>query len=239
MIASNRVDLQPAFVLHSKPYRDTSLIIDLLTIQHGKIRVVARGARSAKSRLSGVLSPFVPLLVSYRCKNELGNLYKAETQNLIGYMFNGKALLSGFYLNELLIKLLDYHEPCNKIYHSYQNTLSALAISKQIEVELRIFEKNLLAALGYGLNLKYTFDHHLVLPDKKYFFEFGHGLKETTSQHPTNYLGKNLLALDSGNLRTPDELKEAKRLLRTALATLLGNKTINSRKLFSYGATHL
>ena len=230
-MTANKVNLQPAFVLHSRPYRDTSLLVDLLTMNFGRLTVVARGARSAKSKIRGILSPFLPLLVSFSGKNELRTLQQAEMSGM-SYAFSPKVLLSGFYLNELLTKLLPIHESYPEVYQSYQSTLIALTKSLQPEVELRFFEKCLLANLGYGLRLDQTANHEQVLPEKQYFFEFGHGLKLAKSASPANFLGKNLLALHDGCLSTKDELQEAKRLLRGVLAILLGGKKLKSRELF-------
>ena len=230
-MTTNKVILQPAFVLHSRPFRETSLLVDLLTMNFGRLTVVARGARSAKSKFHGVLSPFLPLLVSYSGKTELRTLQQAE-MNGTSYIFSPKVLLSGFYLNELLTKLLPIHEAYSEVYQAYQNTLKALIPSLQPEIELRLFEKCLLVNLGYGLQLNRTITNDPILPEKQYIFEFGHGLKLAKANSPANFLGKSLLALHIGNLVTKEELRDAKRLLRGVLAILLGNKTIKSRELF-------
>lgn len=230
-MATNKVILEPAFVLHTRPYRDTSLLVDLLTMQFGRLTVVARGARSMKSKFRGILSPFLPLLVSFSGKNELRTLNQAETDGL-SYDLGGRFLLSGFYLNELLIKLLHRYEACFEIYQIYKNTLAALVNSKQPEIELRLFEKCLLVKLGYGLSLNCTVSNEPILQDQQYIFEFGQGFRLAKSNSPSNFLGKHLLALHRGDLTTTLELRDAKRLLRGVLAILLGNKTLKSRELF-------
>jgi DNA repair protein RecO (recombination protein O) len=223
--------LQPAFVLHSRPFRDTSLLVDLLTYDHGRLRVVARGARSTKSKFRGILSPFLPLLVSYSGKTDLGTLQHAEVSGA-RYDFLPKILLLGFYLNELLIKLLPTHENYSAVYQKYQDTLAALTKTSQPEIELRLFEKCLLSNLGYGLQLDKTMDHQLILPERAYTFAFGHGFSLARIEHPDNFLGQNLLALHCETLSTVAELRDAKRLLRSVLAILLDNKPIKSRELF-------
>lgn len=228
---AHKIMLQPAFVLHSRPYRDTSLLVDLLTMQYGRLTVVARGARSMKSPLRGILSPFLPLLVSYSGKNDLRTLQQAEARG-ISYALQQKNLLSGFYLNELLIKLLPLHEAYVDVYQVYQETLASLTVAGQSEISLRLFEKSLLASLGYGLQLDRTISNEPVLSEGKYAFVFGQGLALATADGSTNFLGKNLLALHQCCLSTVDELRDAKRLLRGVLAILLGNKTLKSRELF-------
>ena len=227
-----KVVLQPAFVLHSRAYRDTSLLVELLTMQYGRLTVVARGVRSMKSRLQGILMPFLPLLVSFSGKTDLRTLQQAEVNGL-SYELRGNVLLSGFYLNELLMRLLPNHESYPKIYQAYKNTLEGLVDSKQPEIELRLFEKCLLSNLGYGLQLDQTIKNELVLPEKEYIFEFGNGLSKAKTNNLYNFSGKSLLALQAGNLSTVTELRDAKRLLRGALADLLGDKPLKSRELFN------
>ena len=226
-----KVVLQPAFVLHSRAYRDTSLLVELLTMQYGRLTVVARGVRSMKSRLQGILMPFLPLLVSFSGKTDLRTLQQAEVNGL-SYELRGNVLLSGFYLNELLIRLLPNHESYPKVYQAYKNTLEGLVDSKQPEIELRLFEKCLLSNLGYGLQLDRTIKNELVLPEKEYIFEFGNGLSKAKTNNVYNYSGKSLLALQAENLSTATELRDAKRLLRGVLADLLGDKPLKSRELF-------
>ena len=226
-----KVVLQPAFVLHSRAYRDTSLLVELLTMQYGRLTVVARGVRSMKSRLQGILMPFLPLLVSFSGKTDLRTLQQAEVNGL-SYELRGNVLLSGFYLNELLMRLLPNHESYPKVYQAYKNTLEGLVDSKQPEIELRLFEKCLLSNLGYGLQLDRTIKHELVLPEEQYIFEFGNGLSKAKTNNAYNYSGKSLLALQAGNLSTATELRDAKRLLRGVLADLLGDKPLKSRELF-------
>jgi len=227
----NKVILQPAFVLHSRPYRDTSLLVELLTMQFGKLTVVARGARSMKSQFRGILSPFLPLVVSFTGKNDLRTLQQAEMSGM-SYALEHKVLLSGFYLNELLTKLLPSHESYPEVYQSYQITLAALVKSLQPEVELRLFERCLLVNLGYGLQLDRTTNNEPILPDNQYIFEFGHGFNQAKSNLGSSFLGKSLLALHAGELTTVEELRDAKRLLRGVLAILLGNRPLKSRELF-------
>ena len=227
----NKVILHPAFVLHTRPYRDTSLLVELFTKQDGRLTVVARSARGMKSRFKWILMPFLPLLVSFSGKTDLRSLQQAEV-NGQSYELKHDTLLSGFYLNELLMRLLHSHEAYPKVYQAYQNTLADLACSKMPEVELRLFEMCLLSNLGYGLHLDKTMGNDPVLPEKQYAFEFGCGLCQAKANHPSNFLGKNLLALHRGDLSNKEELRDAKRLLRPVLANLLGNKPLKSRELF-------
>lgn len=226
-----KADLEPSFILHTRPYRDTSLLVELLTRQYGRLTVVARGARSSKSKLAGLLMPFLPLLISFRSKGGLGNLYQADL-NGFRYDISGKVLLSGFYLNELLIKLLPCYEPYSNVFQAYQNTLDRLANCNAIEPELRVFEKTLISNLGYGLQLDKTFDGKKIFFERSYCFEFGKGFFEADSRYGVAYSGKSLLALHEGVFSAEEELQDAKRLLRIVLSELLGGKKIKTRELF-------
>ena len=227
----HNITLQPALVLHSRSYKDTSLLVELFTLDHGRLSVLARGVRSARSKIYGLCKPFLPLLVSYNNKNDLPILQKIESSAL-SYNLTGNALLSSFYLNELLVRLLNRHQAYPDIYNIYQQTLNDLASYSHLETTLRLFEKYLLKALGFGLQLDVTVNDDPILPDQEYKFEFGVGLVLAKFSSEYNFLGSSLLALHNNNLNTIQEFKDAKRLLRVALANLLGNKPLKSRELF-------
>ncbi len=185
MIRANttRVSLQPAYVLHHRPYRDSSLLLEIFTPDHGRVGLVARGARSPKSRLYGVLQPFQPLLISWVGRGELATLSGAEA-NGPPQRLQGKSVISGFYINELLLRLLHRHDPHAALFDGYARTLPLLAQAVAPGVldrcsrrdstssipgvvppatlslpwlaeqrALRIFEKHLLKEIGYALVL--------------------------------------------------------------------------------------
>src|SRR5579885_3032608 len=149
---TQRVQLQPAYVLHHRPYRDTSRIVELFTRDHGRLTVFARGVRGGKSGWAAALQSFQPLLASWSGKGEAGQLTGAE---LVGEptTLASSRLMSGFYLNELLLKLLHNHDPHPDIYQLYDQTMTTLKSEADQLVALRLFEKNLLNALGFGLQL--------------------------------------------------------------------------------------
>ena len=143
MQTSKRVFNQPAWVLHHRPFRDTSRILDILSLEHGRLSLVARGARSAKSKLRGYLRPFTPLQLSWVIRSDLGTLTGAE-MNGAPISLTGDALLSGYYVNELLLNLLHRHDPQPEIHAAYASTVAALAGSSDIAASLRHFEIELL-----------------------------------------------------------------------------------------------
>lgn len=228
-----RIELQPARVLHTRPYRDTSLLVDWLTRDYGRVRTLARNARGLTSRFKGILQPFIPFLISWSGKTELVNLQQAElagTPNLLV----GEALLSGLYLNELLLRLLAIADPHPQLYEAYQNTLQQLQQTVNLELTLRLFEKQLLQELGYGLALdKDTLSGEAIEAQGWYLFDPRQGLSRTLrSQHHSAFHGKHLLALHRGKLQDQEDLQAAKRLMRLLLAPLLGDKPLRSRELF-------
>lgn len=231
-----RIVLQPAFILHARPYRDSSLLLDIFTWSHGRIHAVARGARGTRSRYRGLLQPFVPLLISWSGNGELANLTQAEPNGL-AYWLTSKSLLSGFYLNELLVRLLHRYDAHPKLYEAYQTTLMALSQQQSTELVLRRFELELLIELGYGLSLTHdAMSGAEIVAEKRYRFDPEMGFiacPQTIETSNQVFSGKMLLALRNGNLQAPDELRAAKRLLRQALGVLLGEKQLRSRELFA------
>lgn len=145
----SRVVLQPVFVLHTRPFKDSSLWMDAFTLEYGRISLLARGVRKARAPLRGILQPFTPLLMSWSGKTELVSMNKVEAVGL-PYALKGKALISGFYLNELVTRLLHRYDPHPSLYEAYQNALIGLQENNTLELVLRVFEKNLLRELGYG-----------------------------------------------------------------------------------------
>jgi len=164
LMANHKVVLQPAYVLHQRAYRDTSALLELFSPEYGRVGVIAKGVRSAKSRWRGVLQPFQPLLVSWNKRGELGTLTAAEAKGPALTISPG-LIASGFYLNEMLMRLLDRDEGQLELFGWYDETLRGLdnisseissgTHSKLVELEilLRLFEVRLLSALGYDLVL--------------------------------------------------------------------------------------
>lgn len=234
------MDLQRAYVLHYRNYRETSLLADLLTQQAGCFCVIARGARRPKSLFKGLLQPFVLLDVAWRGRGELPTLSAAESYS-VPIKFNAKQLFSGFYLNELLMRVLHRHSPCESIFTLYNETINLLGSECNTEIVLRKFEKQLLSALGYGLQLtREALSHNLIQSDANYVFTPEHGFTLITTQISSQaqavvFSGKSLLAIAADEFHDVIVLRDAKRLMRLALQPLLGNKGIKSRELFASG----
>jgi len=232
-----RVQLQPGFILHYRPYRNTSMLLDVFTEDQGIVALVARGVRGQRSRVRGLLQPFVPIYVSWSGRGELCTLNTVEPRASITRPA-GAGLLSGFYLNELLLRLLHRHDPHKQLFELYQQTLNSLGQPATVEVPLRLFELQLLEELGYGLRLDQEAETgEPLLSDERYRFnpELGFILHQGMVREETlhwYFMGSSLLALHHRQLQGIDILKDAKRLMRLAFAPLLGNKPLKSRELF-------
>jgi DNA repair protein RecO (recombination protein O) len=241
-MSRNVILLQPAYILHTRAYRDTSLLLDIFSQEHGRISLVARGAKGLRSRFKGVLQAFCPLLISWQGKTELMTLTSAEF-NGVAQSLQGGALICGLYLNELLVRLLHRYDPHPRLFQVYQETLAGLQAcyvdsSHDLQRLLRLFEKRLLSELGYALQLDCEGQDHLkIKPEQYYYFDPINGLFSAVQTHGVDstkhlFLGESLLALNVERLDEKNTLRDAKRLLRMALAQLLGSKPLRSRELF-------
>lgn len=234
-----RIILQPAFVLHHRPYRETSVLLDLFTLEFGRITAVARGVRQTKSRLRPLLQLFVPLLVSWQGSGELVTLIGAESNGYPNRLL-GTGLLNGLYLNELLMRVLQKQDPHSALYTIYQQTLLELQGPQLQQKTLRLFEKKLLQELGFGLQLtEVGLSYEGLIPEKYYQFHSEQGFELSERKEAINvFPGKSLLAFAADQLDDPDVLRDAKRLMRLALAPMLGKQRLNSRQLYSFRLTN-
>ena len=225
-----RIFLQPAYILHARPYRETSMLLDVFSEEHGRVALVAKGVRTARSKWRSMLQPFSPLFLSWQGKSELMGLHQAEPNGL-PILLKGECLLSGFYLNELMMRLLQKQDPHPRLYTIYQDTLLELQGLHLQEKTLRLFEKKLLAELGYDLPLPIG----LGAESSYYIFLPGQGFELTSSENSGGsavFSGKSLQAIAGDQFDDADVLRDAKRLMRMALAPLLGRQPLQSRKLF-------
>lgn len=233
-----RIELQPALVLHTRPYRDTSMLVDLLTQDFGRLAVIAKGVRRGKSNRRALLNPFSPLLVSFQGKSGL-KLLTAVEPGSGSYRLQGASLYSGFYLNELLIRLLAEQDPQERIYSRYCATLKALAAGAELEPLLRQFEFGLLAELGYGLDVATdAASGASVVEGHWYRLDIEEGMSAVSEGHELAsaqgvYPGLELKAIAAGDFSRSETRGFAKRLTRAMLTPLLGDKPLKSRDLFS------
>ena len=218
---------QPAFVLHSRAYRETSALVDFLTPQ-GRLRAVLRSARGKAGTLA---RPFVPLEVEFRGRGELKNVGRMESAGVASWLV-GEALFSGLYLNELLIRLLPAEDPHPGVFDHYTATLQALSQGRALEALLRSFEWRLLDDLGYGFALDSDLNGDPLDPGAMYRLQVDAGLERVYLLQPGLFQGAELLAMAEADWSTPGALSAAKRLMRQALAVHLGGRPLVSRELF-------
>ncbi|MGE8496395.1 MAG: DNA repair protein RecO [Pseudomonas sp.] len=218
---------QPAYVLHSRAYRETSALVDFLTAQ-GRFRAVLRGARGKAGSLA---RPFLPLDIELRGRGELKTVGRLEAAG-IPHLLGGEALFSGLYLNELLIRLLPAEDPHPAMFEHYAATVQALAAGRALEPLLRSFEWRLLDELGYGFALDRDLHDQPVVDDGLYRLQADAGLERVAQLQPGLFQGVELLAMAEADWSAPGALAAAKRLMRQALAPHLGGRPLVSRELF-------
>ena len=230
------VQLQPSYVLHHRPYRDTSRILELFTRDHGRVSVFARGARGGKagsSSLTSVLQPFNRVLVSWSGRGEAGQLTGAEFDGAMQPLPPDR-LVHGFYLNELLLKLFARHDSHPDVFALYSQTLDQLKNEDAVR-PLRLFEKRLLEAIGYGLALERdAHDDTPLEPDASYHYRLEHGPVRVHAVMENNnvvYSGASLLSLAREELSDAAVCADARRLLRSALDRCLDGRELRSRQV--------
>jgi len=232
MTTPRRIQQQPAFILHHRPFRDSSQILDIVTRDHGKIALVARGSRGSKSRLAGILRPFSPLKISWVARSDLGTLTGAEAAGApLG--LQGDAILSAFYVNELLLNFLHRHDPQPDIYRLYAEVIRALGSTSDFAKCLRSFELELLSLLGYAINLQYESGTQQRLdPKRHYDYRVEQGaVRVQRSEGAMIFQGAMLTAIEAQEFDDTQVLRAAGRLLRLVIAHHLGGKQLKSRKV--------
>ena len=253
MSGSRRVNLEPAFLLHHYPWRDSSRILELLTRTHGRVSVIARASRQANSATGSALQLFHELLVSWTARGELGYLVAVErvvtSAPSVGEVTSpgfpgevkssaalaGDRLMSGFYANELLLKLLQRNDPHPTLFDAYAALLERLHAARAEEARsLRIFEKRLLEELGWGLNLEHEAASGDALePARSYRYGLEGGAEpiDGVAEGTLIFCGASLLSLAREELHDARSLADARRLLRAALDRLLEGRPLRTREV--------
>ena len=228
----NRVDGQPAFVLHTYPFRETSLIAEVFSRDFGRVALLARGARRPRSALRGLLLAFQPLELAWAGKGDVQTLMKAEW---VGGqpLLTGRALFCGYYLNELLMHLLPREDAHERLFSVYAETLRCFAEGVK-EADLRRFERAFLQELGYGLTLETDAKGAPVDPDGFYAYEIERGPVRLArvGDSALSVCGKTLLDLARGDFADPRSQIEAKQMMRALIAHYTGGKSLATRKIF-------
>lgn len=241
-----RFDSQPAYILHARPYQETSLLLEIFTKDFGRVSAIAKGAKRPKSRGRGLLQPFIPLLMSCAGKGELLTVKDFDAGGP-PILLLGRRLIFAFYLNELLMRLLHRADAHDELFYSYEKSLHKLTHCEDETLEqipLRLFEKTLLKELGYELHLTHEVDSGAPLdPNSLYFFDPEKGPTQletqfkaaphsnTKSDLKAIFKGSSLLAIADELLTEKTVLQDARRLMRLALSGHLGGRPLESRRL--------
>ena len=235
--------LHPAYVLHTRNYRETSLIVEFFTAQHGRVSAVLRGARGKKNvakarskpNTGQYAQPFSPVLISWFGNGGLKTIQKIEPA-ATGLMLKGHRLFSGLYVNELLTRLITAQDPHPNLYQHYQTLLIELSGKDELEPLLRTFELLVLKEIGYGINFELA-NGEALEAELNYQFDQQHGFSLSKFQgnaqtRMDTFRGEQLIAIHGAQYSQPETTNAAKRLTRQALQPHLGNKPLKSRDLF-------
>lgn len=226
-----RPQLQAGFILHHRPYRDTSLVLDVFSREVGRLAIVARGARQPRSRQRALLQAFRPLLLSWRQGGEMGTLTEVEADGPAPPL-SGENLLAGFYLNELVLRLLGRHDPNPEFFALYTDALAGLAVTKEPAPVLRQFEKRGLDCLGYGLPLStHALDGSEISRESRYRFDVQAGARPAAGSDSTSVSGEALLALYHEEFDDPRVQAELRRVLSAAIAVHLGGRPLQTARV--------
>jgi DNA repair protein RecO (recombination protein O) len=230
MQSKRRADHEEGFVVHTYPYKETSLIVEVFSRHFGRVALLARGARRPRSAMRGVLLSFQALSFSWSASAELGNLRSAEWSGALRPL-RGRGLMCGFYLNELLLRLLPREDPHEGLFDAYRDALSGLAAGADIVAILRRFEKRMLAELGYAPLLDHDAASRPIDPAARYVYEPERGpmlLKNTVSDHPS-VSGQTLLDVAADDYGRAETRDEARALMRALIAQRLHGQVLHTR----------
>ncbi|CEN56115.1 DNA repair protein RecO [Candidatus Methylopumilus turicensis] len=229
-----RQDNQPVYVLHTYPFKETSLVVELFTRDFGRVSAVAKGARRPRSAMRGMLQSFQPLLGAWSGKLELKTLHSLEWYAGL-LMLQGEALMCGFYLNELLLRLLPREDAHEALFDEYTQTLKLLSLAPDDSASiLRRFELRLLQALGYSVPLTHNIRDEAVIAEAQYYYvpEVGPvSLRHDYQENGVQLFGKTLLDMAQDDYADLQTQQQSKQLMRLLVAHYLGDKPLHTRQL--------
>jgi len=235
-----KVELTPCYILHRRDYSETSLILEVFSREHGRINLIAKGAKRNKKQQSSNFNLYQQYNISWVAKSELGTLtdieFVASSRSL-----KPEQMMTGFYMNEIMLRLLHKHEPHPELFDSYDISINELISGASEQIILRYYEKTLLQSLGYGVILDHEVETGESLnKDEDYFYKFDYGPVSTSETRDSGITisGKTLLELDNEILSEQKNINEAKALLRTILDQHLGDKPLASKSLYQSYIKH-
>ncbi len=231
-ITAARYDQQPVYVLHTYPFKETSLVVELFSRQIGRVAAIAKGARRPRAAMRGMLQSFQPLVATWSGKSELRNLHGVEWRGGL-HVLHGQGLICGFYLNELMLRLLPREDPHEALFEHYEDALRRLSKDEPHSLVLRCFEKRLLQELGYALPLEHEAESTTPIePDRLYCYVVEHGpTRQITGQSGVQLHGKTLLDMARDDYSDTQTLQQSKQLMRALVSHYLGEKPLHTRQL--------
>ena len=229
--SSYRQDNQAVYVLHTFPFKETSLVVELFARNFGRVATTAKGARRPRSALRGMLQSFQPLTATWSGKLELKTLHSLEWGGGL-LMLQGEALMCGFYLNELLLRLLPREDPHEALFEYYSDTLKILTTAQDLATTLRRFELKLLQELGYAIPLLHDENEEAIIGNKSYRYEAEYGACAlSATKNGVQLFGSTLLDMAQDSYSNVQTQAQSKQLMRYLLAHYLGDKPLHTRQL--------
>jgi DNA repair protein RecO (recombination protein O) len=225
-----RAQDEAGFVLHTYPYKETSLIVEVFARRFGRVALLARGARRPRSAMRGVLLSFHPLRLSWSASAELGNLIGAEWAGALRPLA-GQGLMCGFYLNELVLRLLPRDDPHERLFDAYAQTLQQLSRGEPYPAALRSFEKRLLAELGYAPLLDRDSADRPIDPAGLYVYEPDRGPLPVNGARSGELVvrGRTLLDVAADDYSRPQTREEARVLMQALIGERLHGQVLHTR----------
>ncbi len=229
--SNHRQDNQSVYVLHTFPFKETSLVVELFTRNFGRVATTAKGARRPRSAMRGMLQSFQPLTATWSGKLELKTLHSLEWGGGL-LLLQGEALMCGFYLNELLLRLLPREDPHEALFEYYSATLKTLTTTQDLATTLRRFELKLLQELGYAVPLLLDENEESIIADKNYRYEAEFGACAlSATKSGVQLSGNTMLDMAKDNYINVQTQTQSKQLMRYLLAHYLGDKPLHTRQL--------
>jgi DNA repair protein RecO (recombination protein O) len=229
---STKQENEIVYVLHTYPFKETSLIVEIFSKVHGRISIVAKGARRPRSLVRGMLQSFQSLQATWSGQGEMKTLHSIDWCDAL-LQIEGDALICGFYINELLMRLLPKEDPHEKLFDFYHQTMELLSMKNHLSVTLRRFELKLLQELGYELPLLNDENGEPIKTNKIYNYEVAYGPSETkNSSEGVSLIGKTLIDMAGDDYKDPTTEMQSKQLMRYLIGHYIGEKPLNSKKLF-------
>lgn len=232
---THRQDNQSVYILHTYPFKETSLVVELFARNFGRVAATAKGARRPRSAMRGMLQAFQPMLATWSGKQELKTLHSLEWNGGL-LLLQGEALMCGFYLNELLLRLLPREDPHEALFEYYADTLQRLATGQDLASTLRRFELKFLQELGYAIPLALDMDDEAISTAQNYRYEAEFGAFKLAGKlgkydNGVQLFGKTLIDIANDDYSHAQTKQQSKQLMRYLLAHYLGDKPLHTRQL--------